>query len=140
MIKGVFSFLLFIFSSPQDAITNKLEGYWLVVEDNTESFRKHWNRVIVFEKCDKEFVKSMTCNAYFGWVDQLDLFTNLLDRNYTKYGVERKKDAKKSGRKLKLGDQYFDFILNLNNKTLELSDPDTGKKLMVMDKQKPSWE
>ena len=140
MVKGVFSFLLFIFSSPQDVITNKLEGYLLVVEDNTESYRKHWNRVIVFEKCDKESIKSLACNAHYGWVDEPDLFNNLLDKNYTKYGIEKKKGAKKSGRKLKLGDQYYDFLLNLNNKTLELSDPDTGKKLMVMDKQTPPWE
>lgn len=109
------------------------------MEDNTESYRKHWNRVIVFEKCDKELIKSLACNAHYGWVEEPDLFTNLLDKNYTKYGVEKKKGAKKSGHKLKLGDHYYDFILNLNNKTLELSDPDTGKKLMVMDKQKPSW-
>jgi len=111
-----------------------------VVADSTELYRKHWNRVIVFEKCDKDSIKSLACNAHYGWVDQPDVFTNLLDKNYTKYGVEREKGVKKSGRKLKLGDQYYYFILNLNKKTLELSDPDTGRKLILMDKQKPSRE
>ena len=62
MIPGTFSFLLFLFSSPQQVITNKLEGYWLVVEDYTSSKRSHWDKVYLFESCAKETVKRLKCH------------------------------------------------------------------------------
>ena len=138
MVKGAFVFLLFIFSNPQRTIIHKLEGYWQVTSDNTELYRKYLTRLYVFEACDKHSIETGDCSGHFGFVNQPEVFTNLLDINYIKYGIARYKSDRGKGREIQLGDERYNFVLNLNKKRLILLEPATGDTVMVLDRLRKS--
>lgn len=127
MIPGLFSFLLYMFSSPQTVLTNKLEGTWQVVEDNSESYRKYWHKIYTFEECDNP--DDMKCPGYFGFADEPGVYTNLLDRSYFRFGVSRKKDDSGS-RMLRIDDAAYYFELR-PGKTLNLYDQDQNLLLRM---------
>ncbi|MCH7513384.1 MAG: hypothetical protein IH947_05495 [Bacteroidetes bacterium] len=43
---------------------------------------------------------------------------------------EKRKTPQTNRRKALIDEQYFDFVRNINKKTLELSDPETGDIVM----------
>ena len=137
MIEGAFSFLLFLFTSPQMAITNQIEGYWLVIIDNTGQARE-WNRIYFFDKCSKEARVSLECEGHYGWAEFSGVYLNLYDKNYLTYGVEKEKDKSSGKRKLLMSSIYYDFVINSSKKTLKLLDPETGDLVMEMKKVKKS--
>ena len=134
MIPGTFSFLLCLFSSPQQVITHKFEGHWIVVEDYTSSKRNHWDKVYSFESCDKETAKRLECQGFYGWVDRPGVVINVLDKNYFVYGITKEKDTENGYRKLLLHDEEFYFRLWPNKGKLEIIDIEGMNVVMVMEK------
>jgi len=133
MIEGTFSFLLLLFASPQQIVTNHLEGYWLVTVDNTAQVRE-WNRIYYFEKCTQPDRKSLDCGGHFGWAEFDGVYLNLYDKNYLSYGVEAGKQKHSEKRKLFLNDIEYDFILNTNKRNLKLLELESDKIVMEMRK------
>ena len=133
MLEGAFSFLLLIFSSPQQVITNQLEGYWIVTIDSTNQAR-NWNRIYYFEDCPTIKRKSLDCEGHYGWAEFDGVYQNLYDKNYLSYGAEEDKEADSKGRKLLLSSVYYDFLLNAHKKTLKLYDPESKALIMEMRK------
>lgn len=137
MVEGTFSFLLFLFSSPQQAIVNQFEGYWLVAIDNTEQARD-WNRIYFFESCSKMKREAMECDGHYGWAEFDGIYSNFYDKSYTTFGVDRDIDVSTGKRRVLLSGNYYDFVLNTGKKTLRLFDPDSGGLIMEMTKVKKS--
>jgi hypothetical protein len=133
MIEGTFSFLLLLFASPQQIVSNHLEGYWLVTIDNTDQVRE-WNRIYYFEKCARPDRKSYECGGHFGWAEFDGVYLNLYDKNYLSYGVVAGKQSNSEKRKLFLNDIKYDFILNTNQKVLKILELDSDKTVMEMRK------
>ncbi len=129
MIPGVFSFLLFIFSSPQKVLTDKLEGTWEVTEDRTLSKRAYWNKIYSFESCQD--APSMQCQGTYGWVDEPDVLANLLDKSYFVYGVSKKKQEGSGSRILFLDDERHYFILKPSKGELEIYDENNALQLVL---------
>ena len=134
MIPGTFSFLLFLFSNPQQVITNKFEGHWLVVEDHTSSKRSHWDKVYLFESCGKETARRLKCHGYYGWVDEPGVVENVLDKSYFDYGITKVKDTENGFRKLILHDEEFYFRLWPGKGKLEIIDMEGMNVVMVLEK------
>jgi hypothetical protein len=128
MVEGTFTFLLFLFSSPQQAVIKQLDGYWLVTADNTEQVRD-WNRIYYFEKCKRK--PSEECEAHYGWAEFEGVYLNLYDKNFITFDVV--KDTKRSKKqKLVLGGETYDFVLNLKQNSLRIFNPDGGDLRMEM--------
>ncbi len=132
MIPGAFTFLMFIFSSPQEVLTHKLEGVWEVTEDRTDSKREYWNKIYTFESCDD--VQSMQCPGFYGWVDEPDVLTNLLDKNYFIYGISKKKAEGSKSRILFLDDESYHFVLKPGKGILQIL-YENDELLMILKKR-----
>ena len=133
MIPGAFSFFLFIFSSPQQVITTKLEGVWKVVEDNTDSRRDFWFKVYAFESCKNS--GKMECQGVYGFADEPDVWTNLLDIGYFNFGVSKKKDSGSNSRILYFDHEPYHFMLSPGKGVLTILDPETDAVLLKMERR-----
>ena len=133
MVEGAFSFLLFLFGSPQQVITNQLEGYWKVTVDSTVQARE-WNRIYYFDDCSKEAREALKCEGHYGWAEFDGVYLNLYDKNYLFYGIDKEKNELTGERRLLLSSIYYDFIINTDRKTLSLFDIDSGNLVLEMKK------
>ena len=133
MIPGAFSFLLFIFSSPQQVLTNKLEGEWKVVEDNTNSRRDFWFKVYAFKSCEDS--KKMECHGVFGFADEPDVWTNLLDKSYFNFGISKKKEPGSESRILYVDRVPYHFRLSPGKGELTILDAETDVILLKMERR-----
>lgn len=134
MFPSAFSFLLFLFSSPQQVLTNKLEGSWRVVEDYTPGKRSHWDKMYSFKSCEKETAKRMKCQGYYGWVDRPGVGGNVLDKSYFYFGISKEKDNENGFRTLFLHDDEFYFRLWPGKGKLEIIDIESMQVDMVLEK------
>lgn len=133
MIEGAFTFLLFLFNSPQQVIANHLHGYWEVSIDKTDQARI-WNRVFYFDECKDQELSDMDCKGHYGWAEYEGIYLNLYDKSFMTYGIEKEADPVTGKRKLVISDVTYDFILNTIKKDLWLFDPSTGELVMTMEK------
>ena len=120
MITGAFSFLLYLFSSPQAVLTHQLEGAWEVTVDSTDTYRAYWHKVYLFDKCEDR--ASMACQGSFGFVDEPDVLTNQWDKAYFIYGVTRKRNEKVKSRILYIDDEPYFFTFSEHRNSLVLKD------------------
>jgi len=132
MIQGAFTFIFFIFSPPQKVLTNKLEGVWEVVEDSTFTKRDYWNKIYTFEPCKD--AKAMRCKGHYGWVDEPDVLTNVLDKSYFIYGVSKNKSEGNKSRILYFDQEPYHFTLYPGKGELFIFEP-SGKLLMRMERR-----
>ena len=131
MIKG-FTFFLFLFTTPEQAISNKLDGYWYVTEDSTIQ-RRDLFRFFRFEKCEK-FEDERLCYASYGWSKNPDNYKNFRDAAAFSYNIIED-ESKKKQFILRTDLNDYNFLLDLKNDALFLKD-ETSKESLAMVKLK----
>ena len=108
----------------------------MVMEDNTAESRKSWQRIYLFKDCSKEDRKSLSCKGEYGWALDPGIYLNLFDRNYFTFGIDESRNLNTKSRQLTINDSKFDFVMDLNKKTLIIIQND--KTILSMRKVRKS--
>lgn len=129
MITGAFTFFMFLFSSPEQAISKRLDGYWYVADDQTVQKRDLF-RFYKFEKCEK-FNGGKLCDGSFGWTKSPENFENMRDVVTFSYHIHEEA-GKRKVYFLETDLASYHFNLDLKKDLLELEDKDSGESLRMV--------